>query len=120
MFQTEEEHIAPDQRRFIRARLVVSLVHEDLISMDFWKKYHLIDGWPPVTTCSKIPSLFHAAQPKTENICCSDASSAELIPASPESCANIVTELCTHEDRMKRAKLSNGEIEHTDGIWPDR
>lgn len=35
-------HHAPDGREFVRQRLVVSLLHEDLIQDDFWMRYPVI------------------------------------------------------------------------------
>jgi hypothetical protein len=40
--QNDETHHAPDGREFVRQRLVVSLLHEDLIQDDFWVRYPVI------------------------------------------------------------------------------
>ena len=35
-------HHAPDGREFLRQRLVVSMLHEDLIQDDFWMRYPVV------------------------------------------------------------------------------
>ncbi len=40
--QKDETHHAPDGREFVRQRLVVSLLHEDLIQDDFWVRYPVV------------------------------------------------------------------------------
>ena len=40
--QKEETHHAPDGREFRRQRFVVSLLHEDLIQDDFWRRFPVI------------------------------------------------------------------------------
>ena len=40
--QKSETHHAPDGREFVRQRLVVSALHEDLIQDDFWARYPVI------------------------------------------------------------------------------
>ena len=40
--QRNETHHAPDGREFVRQRLIVSALHEDLIQDDFWARYPVI------------------------------------------------------------------------------
>ena len=42
----DHEHIAPSGKKFKREKSVIRLVHEDLISLAFWKKYSLLENWP--------------------------------------------------------------------------